>query len=97
MQTAVISGRVDQKTKERADRVIRASGLTVADVIKATWSFIAQTGELPEAVVAPANKTEPNARFSRFTQFVETLPSAPEFFASASDAQMKEFLGGRDV
>lgn len=97
MQTAVVSGRVDQAVKERADRVIRASGLTVADVIKATWSLIAQTGELPEALTAPASKPEPSAQFSRFVEFVETLPPAPEAFASMSDAQMKDLLGERDV
>lgn len=56
MQTAVVSGRVDQTIKERADRVIRASGLTVADVIKAMWFSIAQTGELPEALTASAKQ-----------------------------------------
>lgn len=97
MQTAVVSGRVDQTIKERADRVIRASGYTAADVIKATWSSIAQTGELPEALAVPAHKTGPSVQFSRFAQFVETLPPAPEAFAHMSDAQMKELLGGRDV
>lgn len=97
MQTAVVSGRVDQTIKERADRVIRASGFTAAEVIKATWSSIAQTGELPEALAAPAHKTEPSIQFSRFAQFVETLPPAPDFFASMSDSQLKDFLGERNV
>ena len=97
METAVVSGRVEQTVKERADRVIRAAGLTVADVIKATLSSIAKTGELPEALVAPAGKLEPGNQFARFAQFVDTLPPAPEAFASMSDTQMKEFLGGRDV
>lgn len=97
MQTAVVSGRVDQVIKERADRVIRASGLTVADVIKATWFSIAQTGELPEALTAPASKPAPSAQFSRFVEFVEMLPPAPEVFAGMSDAQMKDLLGERDV
>ena len=97
MQTAVVSGRVDQAIKERADRVIRASGLTVADVIKATWSSIAQTGELPEALTASASKPASSVRLSRFVEFVETLPPAPEAFAGMSDAQMKDLLGERDV
>ena len=83
MQTAVVSGRVDQTIKERADRVIRASGLTVADVIK--------------ALTASASKPAPSAQFSRFVEFVETLPPAPEAFAGMSDAQMKDLLGERDV
>lgn len=97
METVVVSGRVEQTIKERADRVIRASGFTVADVIKATWSSIAKTGELPESLVAPAGKSETSDQFARFAQFVDTLPPAPEAFASMSDTQMKEFLGGRDV
>ena len=97
MQTAVVSGRVDQAIKERADRVIRASGLTVADVIKATWSLIAQTGELPEALTASASRPASSTRFSRLVEFVETLPPAPEAFAGMSDVQMKDLLGERDV
>lgn len=97
MQTAVVSGRVDQAVKERADRVIRASGLTVADVIKATWSLIAQTGELPEALTASASRPASSTRFSRLVEFVETLPPAPEALAGMSDAQMKDLLGERDV
>lgn len=97
METVVVSGRVEQTIKERADRVIRASGFTVADVIKATWSSIAKTGELPESLVAPAGKSETSDQFARFAQFVDTLPPAPEAFTSMSDTQMKEFLGGRDV
>lgn len=97
METAVVSGRVEQTVKERADRVIRAAGLTVADVIKATWTSIAKTGELPEALVEPANKTAPSSQFSRFARFVGSLPPVSDEFASMSDTQMKEFLGGRDV
>lgn len=97
METAVISGRVDQAVKERANRIIQAAGLTVSDVIKATWTSIAKTGELPEALVEPANKTEPSSQFSRFAQFVESLPPASDEFASMSDAQMKNLLGRRHV
>lgn len=97
METAVVSGRVDQAVKERADRIIRASGFTVADVIKATWSSIAKTGELPEALIAPTGKSELSNQFSRFVQFVEKLPSAPDEFADMSDAQMKSLLGERHV
>jgi len=97
METAVVSGRVEQTVKERADRVIRASGFTVADVIKATWCSIAKTGKLPEALVEPVEGLEPSNQFSRFAQFVNTLPPAPDAFANMSDGQMKRLLGERHV
>ena len=48
MATAVVSGRVDERVRQRADAYIRAAGSTPAEVIKVVWERIAQTGEVPE-------------------------------------------------
>jgi antitoxin component of RelBE/YafQ-DinJ toxin-antitoxin module len=48
--TAIISGRVEESTKEKVGAIIRAAGLTVGDVIKRVWDNIARTGELPQPV-----------------------------------------------
>ena len=47
MATAVVSGRVDEKVRQRADAYIRAAGSTPAEVIKVMWENIARTGEVP--------------------------------------------------
>ena len=47
MATAVISGRVDERIKERADTYLRAAGLQAGDVIRQVWEHIARTGEIP--------------------------------------------------
>ena len=46
--TTVVSARVDAATAERAAACIKASGLTVGEVIKRIWERIAETGELPD-------------------------------------------------
>ena len=47
MATAVVSGRVDEAVKVRADAVIHAVGLSPAEVVKAVWEHIARVGEIP--------------------------------------------------
>lgn len=49
MATAVISGRVDERVKARAEVFIRAAGLSTGDVIRVVWGRIARTGEIPDA------------------------------------------------
>lgn len=97
MGTAVVSGRIDQATKERADRIIRASGLTTGDVIKALWTQISQTGKVPECLTEPADAPEPDARMDRFLRFIGSIPPASQEFADMTDAQMRELMGSRDV
>lgn len=49
MATAVVSGRVDEQVKARAEAFIRAAGLSTGDVIRVVWERIARTGEIPDA------------------------------------------------
>ena len=48
MATAVVSGRVDEQVKARAEAFIRAAGLSTGDVIRVVWEHIARTGEVPD-------------------------------------------------
>lgn len=47
MATAIVSGRVDERIKERADAVIATAGSSSGEVIRRVWTNIAYTGELP--------------------------------------------------
>ena len=70
MATAVVSGRVDEKVRQRADAYIRAAGSTPAEVIKVVWENIARTGEVPEEVPAE----EPHGTWERFMESERAFP-----------------------
>ena len=76
MSTAIISGRVEESTKEKAEAYIRAAGLTVGDVIKRVWDRIAQTGELPQPV-GQSDSAE-NASWQAFMEFRDLLNGSEE-------------------
>ena len=92
MSTVVISGRVDEDVKLRADSVIRAAGSTVNNVINDVWRSIAATGELPAASRFSAEQAEKRAAFSSFIDWFDRLPSQNEAFTHMTD---DEILAGR--
>lgn len=59
MATAVVSGRVDEGVRRRADAYIRAAGSTPAEVIKVVWENIARTGEVPEGLRPEPGERDP--------------------------------------
>jgi polar amino acid transport system ATP-binding protein len=61
MPTVVVSGRVDEDVKLRADAVIRAAGSSVARVINDVWRSIAESGELPAATSFKDEQAEKRA------------------------------------
>lgn len=91
MATKVVSGRVDEDVKRRADAYIKKEGLTPADVIKIVWDTIAETGEIPQ-------KTSRNGAerpdLNGFFEACDELPVSDEF-ESLTERQMKELLAGR--
>ena len=91
MATAVISGRVDEKIRQRADAYIRAAGSTPAEVIKVVWEHIARTGEVPEA--APAE--EPCGAGERCLEFRESLPEAEPWLVNLTKEQMRDMIASR--
>lgn len=97
MATAVVSGRVDVRVRDRANRVIRAAGLSTADVIKGVWTSIAQTGTLPDAFLAGRAQDSADGRLEDFLDFVDSLPPAPAELANMTDEEMACLLGSRDA
>lgn len=91
MATAVVSGRVDERVRQRADAYIKAAGLTPADVIRVVWENIARTGEVPDE--GEAQGETPDA-FEDFMAFRASLPKAT-WLADLTDEQMKDMIASR--
>lgn len=92
MPTVVISGRVDEDVKVRADAVIRAAGSSVARVISDVWQTIAETGEVPVSPAVADEQAERRAAFESFMEWFDALPPQNEAFAHMTD---DEILAGR--
>lgn len=92
MPTIVISGRVDEEVKARADVVIRAAGSSVARVINDVWRSIADSGELPAASGFSVEQSEKRATFESFMEWFDGLPPQNEAYAHMTD---DEILAGR--
>ena len=92
MPTVVVSGRVDEDVKLRADAVIRAAGSSVARVINDVWHSIAESGELPAAPGFKDEQDEKRAAFESFMEWFDDLPPQKEAFARMTD---DEILAGR--
>ena len=90
MATSVVSGRVDEKIRQRADAYIRAAGSTPAEVIKVVWENIAHTGEVPEAA-----SEEPRGAWERFMEFRESLPEAEPWLVNLTKEQMRDMIASR--
>lgn len=93
MATAVISGRVDARLKERADAYLRAAGVTAGDVIRAVWERIARTGEIPEEWTSEVTDDDV---FEGFMRFRSELPAAT-WLSTLSEEQMRDMIASRYV
>lgn len=91
MATAVVSGRVDEKVRQRADAYIRAAGSTPAEVIKVVWENIARTGEVPTEEQAE----EPRGAWERFMEFRESLSDAEPWLVNLTKEQMRDMIASR--
>lgn len=85
MPTAVISGRVDEAVRQRADVVMRKVGLKPTDVIQNVWAFMAKTGTVPELAHPDGETDDKQAALARLNCFLETLPAANPAYAGLSD------------
>lgn len=96
MATAVVSGRVDEAVKARADAYIRAAGLGVADVVKAVWEHIAQTGEVP-VPDAGAEGTADNRKRDALQSLAQARGEYGRvpWLVSMTDGQFKDIVAGR--
>lgn len=88
MATVVISGRVDEDVRSRAQRFLERAGVTAADVIKNVWESIAATGEVPQPVESSDERASQHKAFEEFMAFRASLPPCPEL-AEMDDAAMR--------
>lgn len=91
MATVVVAGRVDEETKRKAERHIRAAGMTANEVIKAVWSNIAATGEVPQPIEPTAELAEKRKRLEEFVTWCDALPPCPEL-ANMTDEDMRDMI-----
>jgi addiction module RelB/DinJ family antitoxin len=54
--------RIDEALKERGDRTFRAYGLTPSVVVRAVWSHVAETGEIPAFIFGERESDRERAR-----------------------------------
>lgn len=92
MATAVVSGRVDEEIKRKADIIIERAGKTTGDVIRDIWANIVITGELPTTKQQEEEFLEKRRRFKAFMELVESLPPAPPWFATMTDEEMRDMM-----
>jgi len=92
MPTVVISGRVEEDVKLRADAIIRAAGSTVNGVINDVWQTIVSTGQVPAPPSVLDEQAQKRATFASFMEWFDELPPQNEYFAHMTD---DEILMGR--
>lgn len=96
MGTAVVSGRVDEAVKRKADAVIRRYGCTTNDVIKNVWQSIAQTQELPDMHMVEDERAAAARAMRELREFTDSLQPCP-VLATLSDDDVKEMMKARRV
>ena len=94
MATAVISGRVDERVKSRAEVYIRAAGLSTGDVIRAVWERIAQTGEVPDMGKGVGQLDASRDPMERLGELRSSF-GACEDLVDLDDAHMREMVASR--
>lgn len=91
MATTVVSGRVDEMVRRRADAYIRRVGSTPAEVIKVVWENIARTGEVPEETPAEQGASDPLETLSE----LRATFSSSEWLANLTREGLREVVASR--
>ena len=89
MPAAVVSGRVDDAIRQKADVVMRKAGFTPTEIIQNVWATMARTGSVPEAA-RPAQEGEDAhvEAFARLEGFLGSLPPVNPAYADLSDDEI---------
>ncbi|MBP3866643.1 MAG: hypothetical protein J6D25_02375 [Eggerthellaceae bacterium] len=88
MATAVVSGRVSESIRQRAEIVMRKAGLKPTDIIQSVWATMAETGEVPDiAQKRPAAQAEHDA-LEKLNRFLDTLPPANPKYSGWNDSDI---------
>ena len=85
MATAVVSGRVGEAIRPRADIAMRKANLTPTDVIQGVWATMAKTGEVPDIVRPVTAVPKEQEAMARLDRFLNSLPPANSTYAGWSD------------
>ena len=88
MPTAVVSGRIDEELKRRADVIIRSAGSSVGRVINDVWHSIAETGELPKSPSISQETRSKRLAFDSFMDWFGSLPAQNDVYAALSDDEI---------
>ena len=88
MPTAVVSGRVDEMARQKADIAMRKAGLTPTEVIQNVWSVMARTGEVPEIARPAPDKEKGKEAIKRLERLLELLPPVNPTYAHLSDDEI---------
>ena len=85
MATAVVSGRVSEAIRQRAEIAMRKAGLKPTDVIQSVWAAMAETGEVPEIARKRTAAPAEHDALDKLNQFLNTLPPANPEYSGWSD------------
>lgn len=85
MATAVVSGRVSESVRQRAEIAMRKAGLKPTDIIQSVWAVMAETGEVPEIAQKRSTASAEHDALAKLNHFLETLPLANPEYAGWSD------------
>lgn len=88
MASAVISGRVDDGIRRKADVAMRKAGLKPSDIIQNAWALIADAGEVPEVLRSGAGGERGQAGIARLERFLDSLPPANPAYADLTDDEI---------
>lgn len=69
MATGIVSGRVEESIKQRAAAHLLEAGITAGEAINRLWSYIAQTGTVPNF----EKEDDLNTPFNTFMELREEL------------------------
>ena len=85
MPTAVVSGRVDEGIRQKADVVMRKAGLKPTEIIQNVWTAMATTGEVPEAAKPASEDSKERDALAQLDRFLKSLPGPNPALAGLSD------------
>ena len=88
MATVVVSGRIDEELKRRADMIIRREGSSVGNVINDVWQSIVETGHVPQTNSQLKEKEAQQAKFNAFLDWFNALPSQNPAYANMTDDEI---------
>lgn len=97
MATAVVSGRVSESVRQRAEVAMRKAGLKPTDIIQSVWAVMAETGEIPEIAQKQSIVPAEHGALEKLHRFLETLPPANPKYSGWSDDDILALKAVDDV